>query len=75
MIFPKDVQSVNFGIVFNIGGFDGPDSLLAYLEKWRMQLWDLAFSAFFKDATPFKKNNVFADYHGANLLLKREIHK
>jgi hypothetical protein len=26
------------GIVLNLGGFDGPDLLPAYLEKWRMQL-------------------------------------
>jgi hypothetical protein len=29
------------GIVLNFGGLDGPDTLPIYLEKWRMQLWDL----------------------------------
>jgi hypothetical protein len=24
------------GIVLNFGGLDGPDTLPAYLEKWRM---------------------------------------
>jgi hypothetical protein len=26
------------GIVLNLGGLDGPDSLSTYLEKWHMQL-------------------------------------
>jgi hypothetical protein len=30
------------GIVLNLSGLDGVDSLPAYLEKWHMQLWDLA---------------------------------
>jgi hypothetical protein len=25
-------------IVLNLSGLDGPDSLLAFLEKWRIQL-------------------------------------
>jgi hypothetical protein len=47
------------GIVLNLGGLDGLDSLPAYLEKWRMQLWDLAFPAVFKGVFPFKNSNVF----------------
>ena len=35
------------GIVLNLGKLDGMDTLLAYLEKWRMLLWDLAFSSIF----------------------------
>jgi hypothetical protein len=50
------------GIVLNMDGLDGPDSLPAYLEKWRMQLWDLAFSTIFKGVSPFKKSDVFVDY-------------
>jgi hypothetical protein len=61
------------GIVLNMGGLDGPDSLLAYIEKWYMQLWDLAFSTFFKGVSPFKKSDVFVDYRGSNLLVKRVI--
>jgi hypothetical protein len=62
------------GIVLNMGGLDGPDSLPAYLEKWRMQLWDLAFSTNFKGVTPFKKSDVFVDYRGSNLLVKRVVY-
>jgi hypothetical protein len=29
------------GIQLNLGGLDGSDTLPEYLEKWRMQLWDL----------------------------------
>jgi hypothetical protein len=61
------------GIVLNLGGLDGLDTLPAYLEKWRMQLWDLAFSIVFKDVYSFKKSNVFVDYRGATLLVKRVI--
>jgi hypothetical protein len=63
------------GIVLNMGGLDGPDSLPAYLEKWRMQLWDLAFSTIFKGVTPFKKSDVFVDYRGSNLLVKRVVYR
>jgi hypothetical protein len=62
-------------IVLNLGGLDGPDTLPAYLEKWRMQLWDLAFSSIFKGVSPFKKNDVFVDYRGSNLLVKRVIYR
>jgi hypothetical protein len=63
------------GIVLNLGGLDGSDTLLAYLQKWRMQLWDLAFSIVFKGVCPFKKSDVFVDYCGANLLVKRVIYR
>jgi hypothetical protein len=58
-----------------VGGLDGPDTLPAYLEKWHMQLWDLAFSTIFKGVCPFKKSDVFVDYCGASLLVKRANHK
>jgi hypothetical protein len=63
------------GIVLNMDGLDGPDSLPAYLEKWRMQLWDLAFSTIFKGMSPFKKSAVFVDYRGSNLLVKRVVYR
>jgi hypothetical protein len=63
------------GIVLNFGGLDGPDTLPAYLKKWCMQLWDLAFSSVFKDLIPFKKSDVFLDYHGSSLLMKRVIYR
>jgi hypothetical protein len=63
------------GIVLNMGGLDGLDSLPAYLERWRMQLWDLAFSTIFKGVTPFKKSDVFVDYRGSNLLVKRVVYR
>jgi hypothetical protein len=63
------------GIVLNFSRLDGPDTLPAYLEKWRMQLWDLAFSSVFKGVTPFKKSDVFFDYRGSSLLVKRVIYK
>jgi hypothetical protein len=40
-----------------------------------MQLWDLAFSSVFKGVTPFKKSDVFFDYRGSSLLVKRVIYK
>jgi hypothetical protein len=63
------------GIFLNLGRLDGSDTMAAYLEKWRMQLWDLAFSIVFKIVCPFKKSDVFVDYRGANLLVKRVIYK
>jgi hypothetical protein len=63
------------GIVLNLGGLDGPDILPAYLEKWCMQLWNLAFSSIFKGVSPFKKSDVFVDYRGSNLLVRRVIYK
>jgi hypothetical protein len=63
------------GIVLNLGGLDGPNTLPAYLEKWRIQLRDLAFSTIFKDVCPFKKSNVFVDYRGAILLMKKVIYR
>jgi hypothetical protein len=54
---------------------DGLDALPAYLVKWRMQLWDLAFSTIFKGVSPFKKNDVFVDYRGSNLLMRRVIYR
>jgi hypothetical protein len=63
------------GIVLNMDGLDGPNSLHAYLEKWRMQLWDLAFSTIFKGVSPFKKSDVFVDYRGSNLLVKRVVYR
>jgi hypothetical protein len=46
------------GIVLNLGGLDGPNTLRTYLEKWRTQLWDLAFSTVFKGICQFKKSDV-----------------
>jgi hypothetical protein len=63
------------GIVLNLGGLDRPDTLPAYLEKWRMQLWDLAFLTIFKGVCPFKKSDVFVNNHGATLLVKRVIYR
>jgi hypothetical protein len=63
------------GIQLNLGGLDGPNTLPAYLEKWRLQLWDLAFSSIFKGVSPFKKSGVFLDYYGASLLVRRVIYR
>ena len=63
------------GIILNLGGLDGLNTLPAYPEKWHIQLWKLAFSAAFKGVCPFKKSDEFVDYHGANLLEKRVIYK
>jgi hypothetical protein len=62
-------------IILNLGGLDGLDTLPAYFEKWHMQLWDLAFSTVFKGVCPFKKSDVFVDYHGANRFVKRVIYR
>jgi hypothetical protein len=51
------------------------DSLQAYLEKWCMQLWDLAFPVVFKGVSPFKKSNVIIDFHGVILLVKIVIYR
>jgi hypothetical protein len=48
-------------IDLNLGGLDGPNSLPAYLKKWHMQMWDLAFPTVFKGVSPIKKGNVFAN--------------
>jgi hypothetical protein len=63
------------GIVLNFSGLNGPDILPAYFKKWGMQLWDLAFSTIFKGVCPFTKSDVFVDYCGANLLMKRVIYR
>jgi hypothetical protein len=63
------------GIVLNLGGLDSLDSLPTYLEKWRMQLWDLAFPAIFKGISPFKKNNIVIDYRGVTLHVKKVIYR
>jgi hypothetical protein len=63
------------GIVLNLGRLDGLDTLPAYLEKWRMQLWESAFSTVFKRICSFKKSDVFLDYRGATLLVRRVIYK
>jgi hypothetical protein len=63
------------GIVLNLGGLDSMDSLQAYLEKWCMQLWDLAFPVVFKGVSPFKKSNVIIDFHGVILLVKIVIYR
>jgi hypothetical protein len=34
----------------------------------------LAFSTIIKDVCPFKKSDVFIDYRGANLLVRRVIY-
>lgn len=64
-IVAKDV------IVLNLSGLDGPNTLLVYFEKWHMQLWNLVFSTIFKDVYPFKKIDVFVDYCGVTLIVKR----
>jgi hypothetical protein len=61
------------GIMLNLGGLDGLNSLLAYYEKWHMQLWNLAFPTVFKGVSPFKKSNVITDYRKVILLVKRVI--
>ena len=61
------------GIVLNISRLDGLDSLPTYLKKWCMKLWNLAFLIVFKGITPFKKTDIFSDYLGATLLVKRVI--
>jgi hypothetical protein len=68
-IVAKDV------IILNLSGLDGPDTLLVYFEKWRMQLWNLAFSTVFKDVCSFKKSDVFVDYCGVTLIVKRKIYR
>jgi hypothetical protein len=63
------------GIVLNLGELDGPDTLPAYLEKWCIQLWNLAFLSDFRGMSPFKKSDVFVDCRGSNLLVKRVFYK
>jgi hypothetical protein len=36
---------------------------------------NLAFSSIFKGVTPFKKSDVFLDYRGSSLLVKRVIYR
>jgi hypothetical protein len=62
------------GIVLNFVVLDVPDTLPNYLEKWRISLWESGFSTVFKGVCPFKKRDVFLDYRGATLLVKRVIY-
>jgi len=38
-----------------------PELLLAYIDCWRMKLWDHAYVGVFKGADAFKKLDLFRD--------------
>jgi hypothetical protein len=50
------------------------DTIAAYLEKWRMKLWDIGFQEIFK-RSGFKKSDEFAKHVDAPSLVNRVIYR
>ena len=53
---------------------DAADNITAYLEKWRMKLWDIGFSHVLKNRA-FNKTHSFTDYVDAELLVHRVLYR
>jgi hypothetical protein len=50
-----------------------PLSLSAFIEEWRIRLWDHAFLTYFKGHDHFKKSEDFSSFKGFDLAVKRVI--
>ncbi len=50
-----------------------PLPLSAFIEEWRIRLWDHAFVTYFKRHDHFKKSEDFSSFKGSDLAVKRVI--
>ena len=69
--FESICKSDNISIDMTVPG--EPLELQEYIERWRMKLWDQAYTGVFKGAEAFKKSDSFKDARGATLAVKRVI--
>lgn len=73
-----DAATEKFNTIAANDGFtidlDAADSISAYLEKWRMRLWDIGFSQVLKNRA-FNKTHSFTDYVDAELLVHRVLYR
>jgi len=72
-MFDNIIRSDNITINMDVPA--EPDTLKAYIEKWRMKVWDTAFTEMFKGADAFKKSNTFKDYRSAMLAIHCLIYR
>ena len=72
-MFDNIVQSDNIPINMSVPG--EPESLMEYVEGWRMKLWETAYTGVFKGGDTFKKYDNFKDFKGAMLAVKRLIYR
>ncbi len=61
-------------IPIDMSGPSPPQTLVVYIETWRLKLWDMAFTGMFKGADTFKKSDNFKEFKGAMLAVKRVIY-
>jgi hypothetical protein len=48
-------------------------TLAAYIEDFRMKLWDYAFPTFFGGQEAFNKTHEFEGFNGTDLIVRRVI--
>jgi hypothetical protein len=62
-------------IPINMSVVTEPQTLLEYIEGWRMKLWDHAYTGIFKGNDAFKKSDSFKEFRGSMLAVKRLIYR
>ncbi len=67
--FNSIAEKDNFVIDYKVA-----DTISAYLEIWRMKLWDIGFPEIFKRSN-FKKGDDFAKHSDASSLVNRVIYR
>ncbi len=69
--FEDIVRAVN--ICISMDSSLEPLSLSAFIEEWRIRLWDHVFLTYFKGHDHFKKSEGFSAFKGSDLAVKRVI--
>lgn len=72
-MFDSIVRADNIRIDMDVE--TGPQTLIDYIEAWRMKLWDTAYTGVFKGADAYKKSDSFKDFRGSMLAVKRVIYR
>lgn len=70
-LFESIIRSDNIPINMDVP--TKPQTLLEYMEGWRMKLWDQAYTGVFKGADAYKKSDSFKDFRGSEHAVKRVI--
>ena len=50
-----------------------PMLLPAYIEDWRIKLWEHAFNTYFRGHDSFKKGDDFVGFEGSDLVVRRVL--
>lgn len=72
-MFDSIVRADNISVNYDVPG--KPQSMMEYVEVWRIKLWDQAYAGVFKGADAYKKSEFFKERPAGMMAVKRVLYR